>query len=339
MPAPAWWIAVQALLASLLLTPLIRYYALERGLVDAPGPRRSHMHPTPRGGGLALAVSLLLVLPWLPMPLDRLLVYGLYIVILTGLGWIEDHRPIAVGWRLAVQLVAIAWLAFNLGPVRVVDFSSMPVEASWLWTPLAALAVLWLINLHNFMDGSDGLAALQCFFSGAFFAAAFALNGDPGMALLAVALAAACAGFLVWNRPPARIFMGDSGSLVLGGMIGALALTGAVNGSVSVWVGAIITSVFVIDASATLFDRLVRKERWYTAHRQHAYQRLIRRGWSHSGVLAAYAAVNLMLVLPAAVLAMRNPGLDFAVALIVGCVLLAAWGWVRCVTEPENKNE
>lgn len=339
IPGSAWWVAAQAALASLLLTPMIRHYAVSRGLVDAPGPRRSHLNPTPRGGGLALALSLLLVLPWLPLPAVLLAALGLYIVALGALGWAEDHRPLAVRWRLAVQLAAALWLAASLGPVHVVVVHDHAVTAAWLWTPLALLAVLWLINLHNFMDGSDGLAAVQGFFCGAFFTFAFARRGDPGLAMLALALAAACAGFLAWNRPPARIFMGDSGSLVLGGMVGALALAGATTGAVSVWLSAIIASVFVIDATATLIDRLARNERWYTAHRQHAYQRLIRRGWSHAGVLTAYAAVNLVIVMPAVILALRRPGLDYAIALIVGSVLFVAWGVVRATTDLENNNQ
>jgi len=207
-----------------------------------------------------------------------------------------------------------------------------------LWGILAVVAVIWLINLHNFMDGSDGLAALQGLWSGLAFALAFGLNQAWLEMALALSLAGACLGFLYWNRPPARIFMGDTGSLLLGGWIAGLALTGAASGMFSVWLGLIICSLFVVDATATLLRRMLVGERWYTPHRSHAYQRLIVSGWTHGRVLTLYGLVNILIVLPIFLIGLTRPDLDFWLALTATGVLGAGWYYFQSGANGEKDN-
>lgn len=322
------WLLVTAGLVAL-LTPIIRGYAKAAGMIDHPGPRRSHDSAVPRGGGLALlpVCGLVAVLttdvaqmPW---------VFLIGALVMTVVGWLDDRSELEPRWRLlaqvAVALLAVAWL----GPVTRISVAGLEVQAPWIWTLAAVPAMVWLINLFNFMDGSDGLAALQALISCALLGWAFHVAGTPELAWLGWSVAAACAGFLVWNLPPARIFLGDAGSLFLGWSVALLAFRGAADQSVSVWQSAIVTGPFVIDATLTLARRVRRGERWYTAHRDHAYQMMIRKGWSHRRVLVAWLTVNLLLVLPAFLMSMRWPRHEMWIAITLAVVLGGIWHCVQ----------
>ncbi len=324
-----------ALVLAAVLTPLLRFWLLRRNLVDLPGERRSHDVPTPRGGGLAIAVAIAVALVLAPVTVWW---PGIVVLaVLALLGWCDDHFELPASVRLAVQAATAVLGLWWLGPVASVPMFGHDLHLPWLWTLLAGIAVVWLVNLHNFMDGSDGLAAMQGVWSGLAFAVILRMNGLDAVAAFALALAGGFAGFLLWNRPPARIFMGDVGSMALGGGVAMLALVGAVSGAVSVWVSLILTSLFVVDATATLARRVVRGEQWYTAHRQHAYQRLIVAGWNHGRVLALYAAINLLLVLPAACVAVVYP--ESGAVIAIGLVVLLAGGWwvIQSATTTENQ--
>lgn len=334
---PAWAGPPTALVLVLALTPLVRNYALRRGLVDRPGPRRSHDRPVARGAGLAVAVAVMAAIPVTGSAMA--LPFTACIGLLAVLGAVDDHRAVSVGARLAVQIAVAVLAVIWIGPVETVSIGGWPITAPLLWSALAVLAMAWLINLHNFMDGSDGLASLQGAICGGLFAWAFARSGATGLAWPALVLAAACAGFLFWNRPPARVFLGDSGSLAIGGFIGLLALAGAASGVVSVWLSLAICMVFVIDATATLADRLIRGRRWYTPHRDHAYQRLIRAGWSHARVLRTYGLINLGVVLPGVALILHTPDHDLLVAAVLAGLMLAGWGVVRLFAVAEHQEQ
>lgn len=188
-----------------------------------------------------------------------------------------------------------------------------------------ALFLLWMTNLYNFMDGSNGMAGLQGVFAGCVLAWLFALAGDAPSMLLALLLAAACAGFLPWNLGHARVFMGDVGSLFLGFSIAALLLFGIGGGAMSLPAALLVMALFLADSSLTLASRVIRGERWYNAHRQHLYQRLIAHGWSHGRVAALYQAINLLLVLPGIWVAVMFPALAWPVAIGVALFLGLSW--------------
>lgn len=317
-----WPLFAAAGLTALLVWPL-RSWLLRRELLDHPDPRRSHRLPTPRGGGLAIAAAMacVLVLAAGGQGLPVLIA----LLALAGLGWLDDVRDLPVRWRLLFQLLIAVGLLLYTGPVASVSVFQIALAWPWLWSILALVAVVWLINLHNFMDGSDGLAAMQGAWSGLALGALLSGAEMPTLALTAFILAGACLGFLVWNRPPARVFMGDTGSVTVGGVIAVLALGGAADGTVSIWQSLIVCSLFVVDATATLVGRVVRGARWYTPHRDHAYQRLIGGGWGHGRVLVLYTLLNLLVVLPVLLLAIRYPFWEMALAL--GLIGALAWLW------------
>ncbi|HKL51474.1 MAG TPA: glycosyltransferase family 4 protein [Wenzhouxiangellaceae bacterium] len=332
----AWQAALLALAAAGLLTPLMRAYSLRHGLVDQPGARRSHSVPIARGGGLAIGISIVLT-SLLFSPYN--LILGPFVagsVIISLLGWRDDHAPLAIRWRLGVQTMAALGAVALLGPVESIRVAGIAVSAAWLWSSMAVIAIVWLMNLFNFMDGSDGLASSQAALSLVLFAVAFSLGGQPEATWLAAVSAGAALGFLFWNWPRASIFLGDSGSLLLGWCVGCLALVGASTDSVSIWSAFIIVSPFVTDATATLCWRLARRERWYTPHADHAYQYLIRVGWSHRKVLLAWILMNGLLVVPATAVVLWKPQIDMIVAAVLAAVLLGVWYVVHFVVAKER---
>ena len=190
---------------------------------------------------------------------------------------------------------------------------------------LSGLFVIWMTNLYNFMDGSNGMAGLQGVFAAGVLAVLFHFSGDDQFSLLALLLAACCAGFLPWNLGHARVFMGDVGSLVLGFLFAAFLLYGIGTGAFDYSVALMVMLLYLTDASLTLLMRVIRGERWYNAHRQHLYQRLIAHGWTHSRVAMLYQAINLTLVLPGIVIAVNFPALAWAVALALTLIFILGW--------------
>ncbi|MEM1081791.1 MAG: glycosyl transferase [Pseudomonadota bacterium] len=333
-----WIAAICAGLITWISTPWVRSLALRFHWLDRPGPRSSHQRIITRAGGLAVLLGLVCGLMLMADFTRWHLAFLVSALFISLLGWLDDVHHLNVRWRLIAQLGLAAAMVWWLGPIERIAWLGQSLNAPWLWTILAIPALVWMINLFNFMDGADGLASMQSGFSALCFAGLFHSAGQPWLAGIAACLAATCLGFLAWNTPPARIFLGDVGSLLLGWCLGLLALAGTLTGAVSVWLSFIVVSVFVVDATATLLKRVVRGDQWYTAHRDHAYQRLIRNHWSHRSVLLIFTALNLMLVLPVTVLAMTVPGLDFIGALSLGVVLLGLWAWVQRQAVEENRN-
>lgn len=245
-----------------------------------PDERSLHVRPTPSGGGLAVVAALLLAdlalrfgaadgapEPWL-LPHPNL---AAAVLLLAAISWADDRRPLAPALRLLVHAGA-AFLALGAG---------VTLGAGLLAQAATLLLILWCINLFNFMDGMDGFAggmavigfgALGLFARGA---------GAAPLALACFVAAAAFAGFLVWNFPPARIFLGDVGSAPLGFLAAAFSLWGISAGAFAPAVPLLIFAPFWVDATLTLLRRLARRERVWQAHRTHAYQRLALAGWGH----------------------------------------------------------
>jgi Fuc2NAc and GlcNAc transferase len=333
----AWAIGV---LIPALCTPLLARWLREKGLVDRPDERRIHRGEVPRGGGLMLAAGLFGgILVVVAGEASAIPLWGaclMMIASLSVLGAIDDMRGLGMVPRILVQLLIAVAILLVWDGVGVVHLGG-----GWSWSQplilsiLASIAILWLINLHNFMDGSDGLATQQAIWSGLAYSLVFSVQGQTLEFMVASLLAFAGSGFLIWNRPRARIFLGDSGSLLIGGVIAWLALRALQTQSASLALCVLISSVFVIDATATLLARLWRGERWYTPHRSHAFQRLIDSGWSHERVLAAYGGVNLFIVLPALVLALALQPLDLLLCLGVLGLLMIGWLRIQSVDNGE----
>lgn len=276
--AVAW--LVVCFLAALAGTWLSRAYAIDRKLLDQPGERRSHDVATPRGGGVAIAIVLLFASFWLalrfPTQSPMLAAFTTGLAMVAAIGWLDDHRPLLPWWRLGVHALASALFAIG----------TWLVTADLRLAVCAFVATVVLANVWNFMDGIDGLAATQAIL----VAATMAWLVAGAWSWLALALLAATLGFLPFNFPRASIFLGDVGSGALGYATGGL-LTAAIMADAASWPLLMLPlSAFMVDAGLTLLRRLLRGERWWTAHLQHAYQAWSRRLQRHIPVTLAFAA-------------------------------------------------
>lgn len=311
------------------LTGAVRRYALRTALLDHPGARSSHTEPTPRGGGVAIvgcylaALLLLSLVGWVASSLAVAIGGAGALVALVG--FVDDRRHVAIKWRLLTHLLAVAW-----GLAWVIPSSALP-DGWWsYWAVVTAvgIALIWLLNFYNFMDGIDGIAGVEAL-TVAMGAIVIWQGSDPlGLRPTLLVLAGASAGFLLWNWEPARIFMGDVGSGFLGLVFGLSACAASLHGGPGLWSWAILLALFVVDSAITLGRRVVRGERWWEAHRSHAYQRLARRWSSHGRVSAAVAAVNVLWLLPLAWCAALWPALGPWLMLLASAPLVLAV--VRC---------
>jgi UDP-N-acetylmuramyl pentapeptide phosphotransferase/UDP-N-acetylglucosamine-1-phosphate transferase len=309
---------------SFALTGIAMIYARRRRLFDYPGERHSHTRVTPRGGGAGLVAAFILASiffnPW--GPADWWLTAALpCLLVLAVTGWWDDHTSLSVRFRFLVQLtvsVCLIWCA---------------TDAGWLHgifrMVIGGLFVLWMINLYNFMDGSNGMAGFQGVFVSIVLASLFYLAGDLPMAMAALLLTACCAGFLPWNLGQAKVFLGDVGSLSLGFIFAALLIYGSGTGAFSYAIALMVMLLFLTDAGLTLLWRVIRGERWYNAHRQHLYQRMIAQGWTHGRVLLFYQAINALLILPGIMIAVRFPAWDWAVAIASTLMFIVGWHLLR----------
>lgn len=312
--AIAWFAG--ALVASAAVTWLALRYARRRGLLDQPGERRSHAVATPRGGGISITVvvlAALVAMGWLYPQLRPVLQAGaLGLVLVAAVGWIDDHRPLSARLRLLAHALSAALLAGAL----LMSGHGLLVAA------IAFVAVLVLVNVWNFMDGIDGLAASQA----AIAALAYALLAGTGTpaGLLGLALAGACCGFLPFNFPRARIFLGDVGSGSLGQALALLVvlvmLAPGEEGGRAGWLLLVLPlATFLVDATLTLGRRILRREAWWQPHVQHAYQVWSRRLGHHAPVTLLYAGWSAAAV-----------ALMFGMTLVNGTFIIvsaAAVGW------------
>ena len=326
---------VAAGLLSWALTRGVRQYALAHAILDIPNSRSSHKLPTPRGGGLAIAVSSLTAiaacgwLGWVPARFAIGLVGGGALIAVVGL--LDDRRSVPAAVRIAVQATAAGWALYWLGGMPKIAILSGSWVIGWAGTVLAVLGLVWATNLYNFMDGIDGIAGAEAVSVGLIGGLLLLLGHQPGLATIAFTVAAASGGFLVWNWSPAKIFMGDGGAGLLGFLFGALAVASENAHAVPAITWVLLLGVFVFDATVTLARRVLRGDRWYRAHRSHAYQRAVQAGWSHRRVTTAVVAINVGLGLLAWVGRTRPDSLvwTYVVAALGLAVLYVRVGQVR----------
>ena len=319
-------IGAVAVLLTWFATGIVRSHAIRRSMFDVPNQRSSHTLPTPRGGGAAIVATVLLcvalawVAGWIAANVAIAFLGGGALVAFVG--WLDDRHHVSAGWRAIAHLFAAAWAIAWLGGIENVRLGQLGVIAGPVASVFAVIAIAWLINLYNFMDGIDGIAAVEAIIVGAAGSIVLLLGGATGLAVASAAVAGASAGFLIWNRMPARIFMGDVGSGFLGFAFATIALAAHKTAAISANVWVILLLVFIVDATATLLRRIFHGEPWHVAHRLHAYQRLVQSGRSHSQVVVYVAILDLLLAALAIVVFMQ-PGLTWP-ALIVGILLVTA---------------
>ncbi len=291
---PKLGIALATSVVSATLVALTRRFALSRGMVDVPGNRSSHTLPTPRGGGIAILIALSIGFlvtysaglvhlehRWIAAALS------LAIGSVAAIGWLDDHKNVSIPIRLVVHVAASLLCALTLSSQE--HWHSWTLLVAIAWWSLCGVAA---INVTNFMDGTDGLVgSAVMIYSGYVFLVA---PSGSALALTSLLLSAGCAGFLAWNWPPAKIFMGDVGS-------GSLGLLTAIEGIALVqqthqsFVAAFLPLLPIyFDAGVTLLGRIRRREDLGTPHRRHLYQRLANSGWGHTKVAMLYSAAILL---------------------------------------------
>ena len=325
-------------LVAVLSAGVIRY-GPRFGLLDTPVARSAHVAPKPLGGGAALAAPYFLCVIWFVASAaisESALAYlgCLFIVVL---GFSDDRWQLSSKVRLPVQFIVSVAAVRAIG-VDSVDFGFFSLSEPLTLSLLAVLSLVWLCNLTNFMDGIDGIAAsqllvtsLSCVVLLVGLDAAAGESGEHDVVLtLSVVLAASAAGFIFWNWSPASLFMGDAGSGFIGFALGLLALESLVTQRMAVWSWVLLLGVFIADTAVTLLVRIIRGERWYEGHSQHAYQILSRRLNSHPRVVGGVILINICWLLPLAWVAGILPhyGVLFATIglapLLLGCYRLGA---------------
>ncbi len=338
------WLLMAVLIAlssGLLIRALIKRYQ-HTGRIDEPNQRSMHSEATPTGAGIVVVLflglaSLYIGLHWLSF---QFLSTMIIVVALGIVGWLDDKNHLSVSSRLIVFFILSILIVLAIGIVDEIKFGQ---HFNWIIPyPIAAILTvfgfIWLLNLYNFMDGLDGLAGMQtviaasaflilfgkiAFFSGAFFDAFFV---SSGYALLCLVLISATIGFLIWNWSPAKIFLGDVGSLPIGGFFALCTIVAVKQLNVSLLSCVLILGVFIFDASYTLIARFCRGEKVTEAHRSHIYQRLASAGVAHSSIVLRYSLIMLLFSVAAILWEWHLiNGLVASVFALIGVIFMLIW--------------
>ncbi|MGM0565008.1 MAG: MraY family glycosyltransferase [Pseudomonadota bacterium] len=339
MQNPPYYLLLALLAVAAVSTALtggVRVFAIRRKALVEPSERCSHTVPTPHGGGVAIAMTSLALavvfslLDWVPdIPMAAFVILGLTI---AAIGVFDDIHHLSSKARLITHfVVALAGLAAipNLPTLSLFGLYVDSSSAVILW-PLMVLAWVWLINLYNFMDGIDGLAAIQALMLFAGMAFNFWYFGFPNWAWINAFMVAAVLGFTVFNWPPAKIFMGDGGSGYLGFVIGFFMLLSAGETKVSMWSWIILLTLFIADATTTLLVRFFTGQKILEPHRLHTYQKLSDRLGSHRPVTLIYGGVIAGVLFPASVLANRLPHSGPVVFAVLFALSSLVFFWQGC---------
>jgi len=280
-------------------TEFVRRLTVRWNILDVPSARSSHDTPTPRGGGVVFSILLLLAAAGLTAAgaphrdlWIALLGGG---VLVAAVGWLDDYRKLPSFMRLTLYALAAGWAVGWIGGLPAVDLGCATLRLGAAGYVVSWAIILAFTNVYNFMEGIDGLAAGEgatvSFAAGALLIS----SGEPVLGWVLIGLGAALLGFLRWNWEPARIFMGDVGSNLLGFVFATLALTTGRFSNVSPWVWALLLGVFVVDGFATFGRRLIRRLPPQQAHRSHAYQGAVQKGHSHAQVTGVVIGINALL--------------------------------------------
>lgn len=324
-------IAVSACLTARFCDPSSRLHIL-----DHPNERSLHERPTPRAGGVAIvigiAVGMAALAAVLPSP-SELTIVALGALPIAAVAFADDRWGLAVRWRLLAHTavaIALAWTSLRLGILHVPGLAV--VLPPWLAVGSAAVLIVWMTNLYNFMDGMDGFAGGMAVIGFGTFALLGFMQGRADFAAVNLVIASSALGFLFFNFPPARIFMGDTGSTTLGFLAAAMMLWAGRDGIFPLWIGLVVFSPFVVDATVTLIRRVLRRERIWQAHRTHYYQCLVQLGWGHrKTVMAEYALMLACAVSAAAALHRHAPGQWVFVSAWVAGYIVLLWITSRAV--------
>lgn len=311
---------------------LVRHHAEKVGLISDPTHRSSHTIPTPHGGGVGIAAAVVLSFPVLEVFFNSSVVGGYWWlglgVCLAGavVSFVDDFRHVPAGIRLLVHLGLCCSVVYNLHPLAEANFYFFEIGGLFL-SVLVCLVLLWWVNLYNFMDGIDGLAATQSIYmllcgAGIVVLRLPAFSSEP-VFWLSLSVAASTFGFLLLNWPPAKVFMGDVGSVLLAMVIAFVTLYTIKAGWAGYHTWLILGASFITDASYMLFLRVLRREKLHVPHRNHAYQRLSRCWKGHRPVTVFFLLVNVFWLTPLALLTLYYPIYCSLIVLVAYLPLLA----------------
>ncbi|WP_407497739.1 MraY family glycosyltransferase [Acinetobacter baumannii] len=291
-------------------TYLMRAYALKKNIIDNPNERSSHSVPTPRGGGVAVVCSYLISLGFLIYTGQLDITIGFTLIgagsVVALLGFLDDHGHINSMLRLVIHFLIAIGAVFFLGGFSDVTLFNGSLHLGWVANIIAILFLVWLLNLYNFMDGINGIASVEAITTLLSLAFIYLLLDAQLSSELLFILAACVLGFVLWNFPKARIFMGDAGSGFLGLILGILALISLKTDPALFCAWLICLGVFIVDATFTLIRRVINGHKMYDAHRSHAYQYASRKYNSHTTVTIGVLLINVFWLLPIAYLASQK---------------------------------
>lgn len=331
-------------LLSFLLTNYYRKLAFRWNILDYPNGRSSHDEPVPRGGGIAFFLTMYVV--WVGLfYFNQLTLKYTYAVLLGGpsvviIGYWDDLRSVPAAVRLFAHflLALFVFILISDDFSTEVGISFLP-NIPWLARIFCILFIAWFINLYNFMDGADGLAGSIGMVGAGLIAVLSYIQGNVELAIIYAVLAYALAGFLVFNWQPAKVFMGDAGAYFLGYVFGALALISKMHFDSSLYIHLIVFGLFIVDSTWTLMRRLIRLEKVYTAHKLHAFQKLMdNRGWGHARVTSLYVLVTVLWLFPMAALSMSYKDYSFGFLILAYIPLIAFMIWVGAGSRQNKKS-
>ena len=293
---------ISTFVLSFVLAGAIRKYALAKSLIDVPNERSSHKVPTPRGGGLGMVAAYMVFGVAINLILD-ISTTGLLVALVPAfaaalIGFWDDHGHVEALYRLILHFCCAFALLFLLPSLPLI-FPTIEWLQIALYLP-ATLYLVWMLNLYNFMDGIDGIAGMEAFTVCLGGGLLWWWANESPLAFFPFAVAAAALGFLLWNFPKAKIFMGDGGSGFLGFILGSFALIAGGEEASLFWAWNILLGVFIVDSTLTLIRRILDKQQFSKAHRTHAYQYASRRHNSHAAVTTVVAIINVVWLLPIA---------------------------------------
>lgn len=317
---------ISAFLSAVVVTAWLLRSRMHESMLDVPNDRSLHSTPTPRSGGLAILIGVVIGTTIYGPAVDNLqpVAIGLALAVLAAVSILDDIRGTRIFSRLIVHFLSAAiFLAAGFGSYALpLSGDLVPDVLTWLG---ALLFLVWMINLYNFMDGMDGFAGGMALIGFSAFGCLAWMAGSPSFMALSFIIAAAAGGFLLFNFPPARIFMGDTGSSTLGFLAGAFMLWADSLELFPFWIGLLVFSPFIVDATVTLLRRLISGERVWMAHRTHYYQRLVQLGWGHRKTTLVEYAVILLAAIGAIVAAQSPPSIQWLlIALFVALYSIAA---------------
>lgn len=306
---------------SFLLTRYIIAFATARDIVDIPNDRSSHTVTTPRGGGLSISLSLIVCLVFVMkthnnIP-DHLLLFTFCIMLISIIGIVDDLRGLSIKIRASLYVL--------ISTVFISTVLNQNIFESYYFIILLIILLSWFINMYNFMDGADAISSIQAIVCALPIAIIFSSINQNAFAVFCYGLTASSLGFVIWNWPQAKIFMGDVGSCVIGFVFGCLMIFTYLSNYFSLYIWFILLSFFIVDSSLTLVMRIIRREKWYKAHRSHSYQRVLQMGYSHKKLAIIFIIYALLIQWPASYIVYKMSDVGVYITAVIYIFLMCVW--------------